>query len=53
LSFTDVVVNAVYAALASRLLDLLRTPARTRAVQRVFGSVFIALGVLLATFKRV
>lgn len=52
LAFTDLVVNAVYAALAARLLGLLRTPARTRAVQRVFGSLFIALGVLLATFKR-
>jgi homoserine/homoserine lactone efflux protein len=52
LGFTDLVVNAAYAALAARLLGLLRSPARTRAVQRVFGSVFIALGVLLATFKR-
>jgi homoserine/homoserine lactone efflux protein len=52
LTVTDLVVNAGYAALASRLLALLRTPARTRAVQRIFGSLFIALGVLLATFKR-
>jgi len=52
LAFTDLVVNAVYAALAARLLGVLRTPSRTRAVQRVFGSLFIALGVLLATFKR-
>ncbi|HEY2561775.1 MAG TPA: LysE family transporter [Caldimonas sp.] len=52
LSLTDLVVNAGYAALASRLLALLRTPARAHAVQRVFGSLFIALGVLLATFKR-
>jgi homoserine/homoserine lactone efflux protein len=52
LTLTDLVVNAGYAALASRLLALLRAPARTRAVQRVFGSVFIALGVLLAAFKR-
>lgn len=52
LAFTDLVVNAVYAALAARLLGVLRMPSRTRAVQRVFGSLFIALGVLLATFKR-
>jgi len=52
LAFTDLVVNIGYAALAARLLGLLRTPARLRAVQRVFGSLFIALGVLLATFKR-
>lgn len=52
LTFTDLVVNAGYAALAARLLGLLSTPARRRAVQRVFGSFFVALGVLLATFKR-
>lgn len=52
LSFTDLVVNALYAALAARLLGVLRTPRRVRAVNRVFGGVFVALGVLLATFKR-
>jgi homoserine/homoserine lactone efflux protein len=52
LSFTDLVVNAGYAALAARLLPLLGTPARLRAVNRVFGAFFVALGVLLATFKR-
>jgi len=52
LSFTDLVVNGVYAALAVRLLGALRTPARRRAVNRVFGSLFVALGLLLATFKR-
>jgi homoserine/homoserine lactone efflux protein len=52
LTFTDLVVNAGYAALAARLLGLLRTPVRVRAVNRIFGSVFIGLGVLLATFKR-
>ena len=31
---------------------LLRTPARLRTVNRVFGGLFVALGVLLATFKR-
>ena len=52
LSFTDLIVNAGYAALAARLLPLLRAPARLRAVNRVFGAFFVALGVLLATFKR-
>ena len=52
LTFTDLVVNAGYAALAARLLGLLRTSARRRAVQRFFGGLFVALGVLLATFKR-
>ena len=53
LAFTDLVVNTGYAALASRLLGLLRSPNRLRAVQRVVGSLFITLGALLATFKRV
>ena len=52
LTFTDLVVNALYAALAARLLGALRTPARRRAVNRVFGSLFFGLGLLLATFKR-
>jgi homoserine/homoserine lactone efflux protein len=52
LTFTDLVVNALYAALAARLLGVLRTPARRRAINRVFGALFVALGVLLATFKR-
>ena len=52
LTFTDLVVNAGYAALATRLLGCLRTPSRARAVQRTFGALFVALGVLLATFKR-
>ena len=52
LAFTDLVVNVLYAALAARLLRVLRTPARRRAVNRLFGSLFVALGVLLATFKR-
>ena len=52
LAFTDLVVNLLYAALAARLLAVLRTPARRRAVNRFFGSLFVALGVLLATFKR-
>jgi homoserine/homoserine lactone efflux protein len=52
LAFTDLVINLLYGALAARLLGLLRTPARRRAVNRVFGSLFVALGVLLATFKR-
>jgi homoserine/homoserine lactone efflux protein len=52
LTFTDLVVNALYAALAARLLGALRTPARRRAINRLFGGLFVGLGVLLATFKR-
>jgi homoserine/homoserine lactone efflux protein len=52
LGFTDLVVNILYAALAARVLGVLRTAARRRAINRVFGSLFVALGILLATFKR-
>lgn len=52
LALTDLVVNILYAALAARLLGVLRTSARRRAVNRIFGSLFVALGLLLATFKR-
>jgi homoserine/homoserine lactone efflux protein len=52
LTVTDLVVNAVYAAFAARVLGALQLPARRRLVHRVFGSFFVALGVLLATFKR-
>jgi len=52
LAFTDLVVNILYAALAARLLAVLQTATRRRSVNRFFGSVFVALGVLLATFKR-
>ncbi|HJV95833.1 MAG TPA: LysE family transporter [Albitalea sp.] len=52
LGFTDLVVMGAYTALASKLLRLLRTPAQLRALNRSFGSLFIAIGVLLASFKR-
>jgi len=52
LAFTDLVVNAGYAAIAARLLGWLHTTARVRAVNRVFGSVFVTLGIVLATFRR-
>ena len=52
LALTDLVVNILYAALAARLVGVLRTSARRHVVNRVFGSVFVVLGVLLATFKR-
>ena len=52
LAFTDLIVMAAYTALASKLLRLLRTPTQMRALNRAFGSLFVAVGVLLATFKR-
>lgn len=52
LGFTDLVVMAGYTLLASRALRLLRSPRQVRALNRVFGSLFVVAGVLLATFKR-
>lgn len=45
-------VMSGYAALASRVLGLLRTPRQMRSLNRVFGSLFVVAGALLASFKR-
>jgi len=45
-------VMSGYAALAARVLGLFRTPRQMRALNRVFGSLFVLAGALLATFKR-
>lgn len=52
LSFTDLVVMGGYTALAARVLSALRTPAHMRAMNRVFGSLFVLAGALLSVFKR-
>jgi homoserine/homoserine lactone efflux protein len=52
LGFTDLVVMAGYTALASRVLRLLKTSSQMRMLNRAFGSLFVAMGVLLASFKR-
>ena len=52
LAFTDLVINAGYTAFASRALAALRTPRQMRWVNRIFGSLFIALATVLATVKR-
>jgi homoserine/homoserine lactone efflux protein len=52
LGFTDLVVMAGYTALAARVLRSLREVHHIRAMNRVFGSLFVAAGALLATFKR-
>lgn len=53
LGFTDLVVMAGYTVLAARLLRLLKSPGHIRLMNRSFGSLFVAAGALLATFKRV
>lgn len=52
LGFTDLVVMAGYTVLAARLLRLLRSPRQMQALNRVFGSLFVVVAMLLATFKR-
>lgn len=52
LGFTDLVVMAGYTALAARVLGALRSPAHVRAINRVFGALFVLAGSLLAMFKR-
>ena len=52
LAFTDLIVMAGYTALAARVLRALKSESHLRALNRVFGSLFVAAGVLLAFFKR-
>jgi homoserine/homoserine lactone efflux protein len=52
LAFTDAVVMAGYTALAARVLSMLRSSRQIKIMNRSFGSLFIAAGALLATFKR-
>lgn len=52
LSFTDFVVMAGYTALAARVLSTLRSAAHMRAMNRVFGSLFVLAGAFLSLFKR-
>jgi homoserine/homoserine lactone efflux protein len=49
---TDLVVMAGYTALASRVLKLLRSARQFSLMNRIFGSLFVVAGALLATFKR-
>lgn len=52
LTLTDLVVMAGYTALAARVLSLLRSPRQIGLLNKVFGSLFVAAGALLALFKR-
>ena len=52
LGFTDLVVMAGYTLLAARVLGALREASHMRALNRVFGGMFMAAGGLLAFFKR-
>ena len=52
LSFTDLVVMTGYTALAARVLRALKSPQQQRALNHLFGGLFVAAGVLLAVFQR-
>jgi len=49
---TDIVAMTVYAALAAKVLRLLRSPVHIRWMNRLFGGMFMLAGLALATFKR-
>ncbi|GAB4212882.1 MAG: LysE family transporter [Rhodoferax sp.] len=52
LALTDMVVMTGYTALAARVLGALQQPHHLRAMNRVFGGLFVLAGSLLALFKR-
>jgi homoserine/homoserine lactone efflux protein len=52
LAFTDLVVMAGYTALAARVLRALKSESHLKALNRIFGGLFVAAGTLLALFKR-
>ncbi|MBH9553721.1 LysE family transporter [Inhella gelatinilytica] len=52
LGFTDAVVMAGYTALAAKVLGALKDVRVIRLLNRVFGSLFIGAGLLLASVKR-
>ncbi len=52
LGFTDLVVMGGYTALAAKVLRLLKSPRQIKALNRTFGSLFMAVGAVLALFKR-
>ena len=52
LGFTDLVVMGGYTALASRVLRALRSPRQIRWMNRGFGGLFVAAGMVLAVFRR-
>ncbi len=52
LSFTDFIVMAGYTALAAKVLSTFNSTAHMRAMNRVFGSLFVLAGAFLSVFKR-
>lgn len=52
LIFTDLVVMSGYTLLAAKVLSALREPHHVRWLNRTFGALFIAAGVLLGSFRK-
>ena len=52
LCLTDLVAMGVYTALAAKVLRLLREPHHVRWMNRIFGSLFILAGTVLAAFSQ-
>ena len=50
--FTDLVIMAIYTGFAAKVLSLLKTQAQMKLLNHVFGGLFVAAAVALATFKR-
>ena len=52
LCFTDLVAMGLYTALAAKVLSVLREPHHVRWLNRIFGSLFILAGTVLAAFSQ-
>ncbi|OZI21226.1 threonine transporter RhtB [Bordetella genomosp. 9] len=52
MALTDTVAMAFYTLLAAKVLRLLRNPSHIKWMNRAFGSLFMAAGLLLACFRR-
>lgn len=53
LMLTELVVMCGYALLAARVLRVFSAPSHMKTMNRAFGGLFVAAGLLLAGFKRV
>jgi homoserine/homoserine lactone efflux protein len=52
MALTDIVAMAFYTLLAAKVLRLMRSPVHIKWMNRAFGTLFMAAGVLLACFRR-
>jgi homoserine/homoserine lactone efflux protein len=52
MAMTDIVAMAFYTLLAAKVLRLMRSPVHIKWMNRAFGTLFMAAGLLLACFRR-